>query len=285
MENLPVCLCPVTRSVLKLLCKKLQRRVCLLVVLAREPCWQSSVHQGSTVGGLFFFSPLRNGSNFHRLFVSRRAADNSFPACSADASGRHWSCSSARSEVVCSVDDGDARVSCRVEQHCPYAEERQPIQITIHVSSKHFLVESYSRRFYLSDIGETFPGADVLFWKVFPVLTFPVVSTVKPDKVKIRQVNATMVAWSYPSSWSGPFSYFPLAFQITQLKNTCTICEDPCAHSRATKVGVTANVGLDKRKKNAELSWGLWFFILDFNSQLSWNLPAWGEAEDNSRLY
>lgn len=82
--------------------------------------------------------------------------------------------------------------------------------------------------------------------KVFAVLTFTVVSTVKPDKVKIRQVNATMVAWSYPSSWSGPFSYFPLAFQITELKNTGTTCEDPCAHSRAAKVGVTANVGLDK---------------------------------------
>lgn len=174
-KNLPVCLCPVTRSVLKLLCKKLQRRVCLLVVLARKPCWQSSVHQGSTVGGLFFFSPLRNGSNFHRFFVSRRTADNSFPACSADASGRHWSCSSAQSEVACSVDDDDARVSCRVEQHCPYAEEGQPILITVHVSSKHFLVESYSRRFYLSDIGETFPGADVLFWRYFlcwPLLLF-----------------------------------------------------------------------------------------------------------------
>lgn len=42
---------------------------------------------------------------------------------------------------------------------------------------------------------------------------------------------------------------------------------------------------MKKKQKNAEISWGLWFFILDFNSQLSWNLPAWGEAEDEGRLY
>lgn len=141
------------------------------------------------------------------------------------------------------MDDGDNRVSCRLGQHCPYAEESQPIRITVHVSSKHFLVEDYSRRFFLSDIGETFLGENVFFLRSFRAdLCF----TVKPDKVRIRKVNATMVAWSYPSSWSGPFSYFPLTFQITQLKKRCKRCEDPCAHSRAKKVGVTANVRLGK---------------------------------------
>lgn len=217
------------------------------------------------------------------MFIFGRAADDSFPACSVDASGRHWSCSSGQSEVTCSVDDGDNRVSCRVEQHCPYAEDSQPIQITIHVSSKHFLLENYARRFFLSDIGEAFLGADVFDLGSFlrwPCCRF----TVKPDKVTIRQVSATMVAWSYPSSWSRPFSYFPLAFQITQLAKTCETCEEPCALSRATKVGVTVNGRVDQWE-NAELHWGLWVFILDFNSQLSWNLPSCAEAEDKGRLY
>ncbi|CAG10130.1 unnamed protein product [Tetraodon nigroviridis] len=96
-----------------------------------------------------------------------RAEDNSLPVCSVDASGRHWSCSSGRSEVTCSVDDGDGGIWCRVEQHCPYAEESQPVQITIHVSSKHFLVENYSRHFFLSDIGGTFLGADAFFPRSF----------------------------------------------------------------------------------------------------------------------
>lgn len=154
---------------------------------------------------------------------------------------------------------------------------------TVYVSSKHYLVENYSRRFFLSDIGETCLGADVFFLTSF--LSWSCCHfAVKPDKVTIRKVNATMVAWSYPSTWSSPFSHFPLTFQITQLKKTCKTCEEPCAHSRATKVGVAANVRLDKWQ-NAELSWGLWFFILDFTSQLSWNLPVWGEAEDTGRLY
>uniref|UniRef100_H3DI50 Interleukin-12 subunit beta n=1 Tax=Tetraodon nigroviridis TaxID=99883 RepID=H3DI50_TETNG len=146
-----------------------------------------------------------------------RAEDNSLPVCSVDA-----------------MDDGDGGIWCRVEQHCPYAEESQPVQITIHVSSKHFLVENYSRHFFLSDIGGTFLGADA-------------------SKVTIRKVNATMVAWSYPSSWNSPSSYFPLTFQIARLKKTCKACEEPCAHSRATKVGVATHLRLDKRQK-AELS-------------------------------
>uniref|UniRef100_H3C0A7 Interleukin-12 subunit beta n=1 Tax=Tetraodon nigroviridis TaxID=99883 RepID=H3C0A7_TETNG len=158
--------------------------------------------------------------------------------------------SSGRSEVTCSVDDGDGGIWCRVEQHCPYAEESQPVQITIHVSSKHFLVENYSRHFFLSDI-------------------------VKPDKVTIRKVNATMVAWSYPSSWNSPSSYFPLTFQIARLKKTCKACEEPCAHSRATKTLTVScpeicqhevkkrTKGVCVRAKDAlcDSQWGEWSFL------------------------
>lgn len=45
-----------------------------------------------------------------------------------------------------------------------------------------------------------------------------------------------MIEWSYPSSWSSPFSYFPLTFQIAQLKRQCKRCDNPCIDTRATKV-------------------------------------------------
>ncbi|TWW55171.1 interleukin 12Ba [Takifugu flavidus] len=144
------------------------------------------------------------------FITAQRAADGSLPACSVDASGRHWSCSSGQRKVTCSVDDGDGGMWCKDEQHCPYAEESQPIHIDVHVSSKHFLMQTYSSRFFLSDI-------------------------VKPDKVIIRKVNATMVAWSYPSSWNTPFSYFPLTFQIRQLRKSCRTCDHPCTQTRVTK--------------------------------------------------
>ncbi|TMS17693.1 Interleukin-12 subunit beta [Larimichthys crocea] len=96
------------------------------------------------------------------------------------------------------------------QQHCPYAEERARIHVTVYLRSKHFLVENYSQHFYLSEI-------------------------VKPGKVRISKVNTTMIKWSYPSSWSSPFSYFPLSFQIAQLRGRCKKCSNPCTDSKATK--------------------------------------------------
>lgn len=61
-------------------------------------------------------------------------------------------------------------------------------------------------------------------------------STVKPDTVPIRKVNSTTIVWSYPSSWSSPFSYFPLTFQIAQLNGRCKRCDNPCTDSKAKKV-------------------------------------------------
>lgn len=73
-----------------------------------------------------------------------------------DTSGNHWVCSSGQSDFTCSVDDSGCGIVCVDKQHCPYAEESQQIRITVHVSTEHFLVESYSTRFFLSEIGETF---------------------------------------------------------------------------------------------------------------------------------
>ncbi|XP_065814844.1 interleukin 12Ba isoform X2 [Labrus bergylta] len=139
---------------------------------------------------------------------AQRASDDT--QCSVDSGGKHWSCSSHHSKFRCSVDDSGNGITCVDELHCPYAEEIQQIHITVYVKTKHFLVENYSKHFYLSEI-------------------------VKPDKVHINKVNTTMIEWSYPSSWSIPFSYFPLTFQIALFKRDCEMCVNPCTDSKATK--------------------------------------------------
>ncbi|KAF7653634.1 hypothetical protein LDENG_00080320 [Lucifuga dentata] len=126
-------------------------------------------------------------------------------------------------DMPCSVDTGAQQdfsgrgISCLDQQHCPYAEETQQIHFTVYVRSQHFLVEKYSIYFYLSEI-------------------------VKPDMVRISKVNKTMIEWSYPNSWSSPYSYFPLIFQIEQLRckkhenlNTeCKAIKTELVHSTST---------------------------------------------------
>ncbi|XP_042275665.1 interleukin 12Ba, partial [Thunnus maccoyii] len=141
---------------------------------------------------------------------ARRVSDDNDTQCSVDTSGQHWTCSSSQRNFTCSIDSSGYGISCLDEQHCPFAEENQQIHITVYVRTAYFLVESYSKRFYLSEI-------------------------VKPDKVRISKVNTTMIKWTYPSSWSSPYSYFPLTFQITQLRRGCRRCDNPCTDSKATK--------------------------------------------------
>ncbi|XP_051276894.1 interleukin 12Ba isoform X1 [Dicentrarchus labrax] len=140
---------------------------------------------------------------------ARRFSDEGVTQCSVDTSSQRWACSTGESNFSCSVDDNGHSILCVDEQHCPYAEENQKIHITVYLRTKYYLVENYSRRFYLSEI-------------------------VKPDKVRISKVNNTMIEWSYPSSWSSPFSYFPLIFQIAQLKGRCKRCENPCSNATKT---------------------------------------------------
>ncbi|KAM4621887.1 interleukin 12Ba precursor [Polymixia lowei] len=134
--------------------------------------------------------------------------------CSVDTSGRQWTCPSRQGGIICSVDDSGHGLSCLDTQHCPYAEEKQRIYLTVYVRTEHFLVEGYSQIFYLSEI-------------------------VKPDKVSISKVNTTTIEWSYPSSWNSPYSYFPLTFQIVQVRRGCKKCDDPCADPHDTKVRAT----------------------------------------------
>lgn len=86
------------------------------------------------------------------LFLCSVSDDND-TECSVDESGQRWTCASGQSNFSCSVDDSGHRISCQDEQHCPYAEESQQIHITVYVKTKYFLVENYSRYFYLSEMG------------------------------------------------------------------------------------------------------------------------------------
>ncbi|XP_061691069.1 interleukin 12Ba [Syngnathoides biaculeatus] len=131
-------------------------------------------------------------------------------ACSADISGQHWTCSSNQSQFSCSVDDTGDGISCVDKLHCAFAEEKQRILVTVYVKTKQFLVESYSQNFYLSEI-------------------------VKPDKVKIRRINTSMIELTYPGSWSTPHSYFPLTFQVSQRRHGCKTCDESCDDPNNTK--------------------------------------------------
>lgn len=75
--------------------------------------------------------------------------------CSVDPSGQRWTCSSGRSNFSCLVNDSKREILCVDKQHCPYAEESQQIHITVYMRTEEFLVENYSKHFYLSEIGET----------------------------------------------------------------------------------------------------------------------------------
>uniref|UniRef100_A0A8C6TAM5 Interleukin-12 subunit beta n=1 Tax=Neogobius melanostomus TaxID=47308 RepID=A0A8C6TAM5_9GOBI len=119
----------------------------------------------------------------------------------------NWTCLSSWSNMSCSVDVGRQSITCLDALHCPYAEETQFIRISVYLSND-FLVENYSKHFYLSEIGE-----------VDPLMT--------PDKVQISKVNKTTIEWTYPSSWASPYSYFPLTFQIAQFTEKGKVsCDD-----------------------------------------------------------
>uniref|UniRef100_A0A673W201 Interleukin-12 subunit beta n=1 Tax=Salmo trutta TaxID=8032 RepID=A0A673W201_SALTR len=135
-------------------------------------------------------------------------------SCSVDASGQQWTCSSSsgQSDIMCSVNSSGLGVSCVDRQYCPYAEETDRITLTIYMRTN-YLLEEYSQRFYLSEI-------------------------VKPDKVSINKVNSSTIEWRYPVSWNSPTSYFPLSFQVKEIKgrerkNGCT-CDSPCTKVRTT---------------------------------------------------
>lgn len=91
-------------------------------------------------------------------------SDSYISQCSLDASAQLWTCSSGHSNFSCSVDKSGSGISCLDKLHCPYAEESQQIHISVYVRTD-FLVENYSKDFYLSEIGET--CAALIFFCLF----------------------------------------------------------------------------------------------------------------------
>lgn len=88
------------------------------------------------------------------FFFFCSVSDDNHTQCSVDADGLRWTCSSRHSNFSCSVDASGDGISCLDRRHCPFAEESQQIHITVYVMTKQFLVESYPKHFYLSEIGE-----------------------------------------------------------------------------------------------------------------------------------
>uniref|UniRef100_A0A8C3AUP6 Interleukin-12 subunit beta n=1 Tax=Cyclopterus lumpus TaxID=8103 RepID=A0A8C3AUP6_CYCLU len=138
----------------------------------------------------------------------------------------------ARRNFGCSVDDSGHRILCLDQQHCPYAEESQHIYVTVYMKSG-YLVESYSKHFYMSEI-------------------------VKPDKVAITKVNTTMIEWTYPSSWSSPYSYFPLTFQIAQFRERCKKFHSTCQFKVKHRVKA---VCIRAKDVLCNSQWSDWSFI------------------------
>ncbi|XP_057706770.1 interleukin 12Ba [Corythoichthys intestinalis] len=149
---------------------------------------------------------------WHRTRVGKvaliRVGRETYGECSVDSSGHHWSCSS--DNINCSVDATGDGISCKDKRHCAFAEEKKRISFKVYVRTKGFLVEDYSKHFYLSEI-------------------------VKPDKVTISRLNTTMIELTYPGSWSSPYSYFPLIFQVSQSRHTCENCKNPCDDSTSAE--------------------------------------------------
>ncbi|NXT13583.1 IL12B protein, partial [Prunella fulvescens] len=83
---------------------------------------------------------------------------------------------------------------CHKESFCPFAEEHQPIGISLEVIDE-VLYENYTASFFIRDI-------------------------IKPDPPQCQYVatNGT-VTWTYPRTWSTPNSYFPLTFKV-KVKST-----------------------------------------------------------------
>lgn len=103
-----------------------------------------------------------------KLLLFCSVTDSNDIQCSVDTSGQRWTCSSGQRHFGCSVDDSGHRILCLDKQHCPYTEESQQIHISVYVKTEHFLVENYSKHFYLSEIGETSPGDRFLFLYITP---------------------------------------------------------------------------------------------------------------------
>ncbi|CAM4614709.1 unnamed protein product [Leuciscus chuanchicus] len=96
------------------------------------------------------------------------------------------------SNISCSLDSEGQSITCLDQDYCAYSEEVDRINLTIYFRSS-FVVETYNKKFYIMDI-------------------------VRPDVVAISRINKTSVEVGYPHSWNTPSSYFPLIFQVKEIR-------------------------------------------------------------------
>ncbi|XP_072519893.1 interleukin 12Ba precursor [Salminus brasiliensis] len=113
--------------------------------------------------------------------------------------------------ISCSLNSSGHSITCQDHEYCPYAEELEHINLTIYFRSN-YVVETYYLRFQISDI-------------------------VRPDMVNIRKKNNTLEL-QYPDTWNIPFSYFPLTFQVKEIR--CRKESDcNCSNRKSSRVNLT----------------------------------------------
>ncbi|KAL1262041.1 hypothetical protein QQF64_007306 [Cirrhinus molitorella] len=116
------------------------------------------------------------------------------------------------SNISCSLDSEGKSILCLDHDYCPYAEEVERVNLTIYFRSS-FVVESYNAKFYIMNI-------------------------VRPDKVPISRFNKTSVEVRYPQTWSTPSSYFPLMFQVKEIRcRKCKKCD--CSKPSSQEISFT----------------------------------------------
>uniref|UniRef100_A0A3P8ZMN6 Interleukin-12 subunit beta n=1 Tax=Esox lucius TaxID=8010 RepID=A0A3P8ZMN6_ESOLU len=221
------------------------------MVLVNHLDGQKRILEGSTRTGYMKCSTSKHQPRFHcswnctPSWVGEVMFVQVDVSCSVDATGKHWTCSSALgdSDIVCSLDSSGQSVSCEDRRYCPYAEETDRISLTVYIRSN-YLLEEYSSRFYLSEI-------------------------VKPDQVFIKKVNNSAIEWSHPVSWNRPSSYFPLTYQIKvitgkQRKIGCTCdplsprCKVYNTESSQWLVKGSAMVCIRAQDSLCDSPWGDW---------------------------
>ncbi|XP_019390924.1 PREDICTED: interleukin-12 subunit beta [Crocodylus porosus] len=78
---------------------------------------------------------------------------------------------------------------CQKENHCPFAEEHEPIEMFLEVIDD-IEYENSSTSFFIRDI-------------------------IRPDPPQCQYLaKDNKVTWKYPKTWSTPESYFPLTFRV-----------------------------------------------------------------------
>ncbi|XP_062332689.1 interleukin 12Ba isoform X2 [Osmerus eperlanus] len=134
------------------------------------------------------------------ILVSAARGSTDGVDCTVDERNEQWTCRSGKVDITCSVDGSGNGISCLDRKHCPYNEESERMVLTIYTRNRNHNLREYTQSFLISEI-------------------------VRPDKVSIRKVNQTTVEWSYPESWNTPYSFFPLTFQVRNIRKG--LCNDP----------------------------------------------------------